>query len=69
MDAGSDHNGSSGGGASRQQAEHQTIVLWFRNDLRLHDNAIVHEAVQRAAAQPHAQVGAACCCMCNASPV
>ena len=23
------------------------VVLWFRNDLRLHDNAIVHEAAQR----------------------
>ena len=22
-------------------------VLWFRNDLRVHDNAIVHEAAQR----------------------
>ena len=23
------------------------VVLWFRNDLRLQDNAIVHEAAQR----------------------
>lgn len=25
----------------------QRLVLWFRNDLRLHDNYIVHEAAQR----------------------
>lgn len=30
-----------GGNAPRR------IVLWFRNDLRLHDNAIVHESVRR----------------------
>ncbi len=32
---------SAGGGGARQRA-----VLWFRNDLRLHDNAIVAEAAQ-----------------------
>lgn len=32
-------DGSGGGG--------QRAVLWFRNDLRLHDNAIVAEAAQR----------------------
>ena len=26
------------------------LVLWFRNDLRLHDNVIVHEAAQRVKA-------------------
>ncbi|HMT30492.1 MAG TPA: DASH family cryptochrome [Bacteroidia bacterium] len=27
----------------------KTILLWFRNDLRLHDNVIVHEAVRKNA--------------------
>ena len=26
------------------------LVLWFRNDLRVHDNVIVHEAAQRVRA-------------------
>ncbi len=31
------------GAGSQQQ---QRIILWFRNDLRLTDNPIVHEAAQ-----------------------
>ena len=30
-------------GAGQQQ---QRVILWFRNDLRLNDNPIVHEAAQ-----------------------
>ena len=30
-------------GAGRQQ---QRVILWFRNDLRLTDNPILHEAAQ-----------------------
>lgn len=34
------HSGKNGGG-------NQRIILWFRNDLRIHDNVIVDEAVKR----------------------
>jgi deoxyribodipyrimidine photo-lyase len=32
------------------------IVLWFRNDLRLRDNAIVHQAVQKLQAKEFDEV-------------
>jgi deoxyribodipyrimidine photo-lyase len=32
------------------------IVLWFRNDLRLRDNAIVHTAVQKLQAKEFDEV-------------
>lgn len=38
-------------GASRR------IVLWFRNDLRLRDNAIIHQAVQKLQAKEYDEVG------------
>jgi deoxyribodipyrimidine photolyase len=34
----------------------QRIVLWFRNDLRLHDNQIVHEAAQKIASKQYKEV-------------
>jgi hypothetical protein len=43
---------SGGGGASGGRA-----VIWFRGtDLRLHDNAVVHEAARRVAAGQVAEV-------------
>jgi hypothetical protein len=35
-------------------------VLWFRNDLRLHDSATVHEAAQRVKAGQSDEVRARC---------
>jgi hypothetical protein len=32
------------------------IVLWFRNDLRVRDNAIVHQAVQKLQAKEFDEV-------------
>ncbi|MBL0340465.1 MAG: DASH family cryptochrome [Bacteroidetes bacterium] len=29
--------------------EQKTILIWFRNDLRIHDNVIIHEAVRKNA--------------------
>lgn len=37
---------ASGGGAVRAPNGPRRLVLWFRNDLRLHDNAVVAEAVR-----------------------
>jgi len=37
----------SGDPKSKGNSSSTTIVLWFRNDLRLHDNIIIHEAAQR----------------------
>jgi deoxyribodipyrimidine photolyase len=33
------------------------IILWFRNDLRLRDNAIIHTAVQKLQAKEFDEVG------------
>jgi hypothetical protein len=35
------------------------IILWFRNDLRLRDNVIIHEAVQKVQAGEYSEVSAA----------
>lgn len=35
------------------------VILWFRNDLRLHDNAIVAEAQKRVQAGTASEVGSA----------
>lgn len=32
------------------------VVLWFRNDLRLHDNYIVNQAVQKVKSQQYNEV-------------
>lgn len=32
-------------------------MLWFRNDLRLHDNYIVHEAVNKIKSKEYSEVG------------
>lgn len=32
------------------------VVLWFRNDLRLHDNYIVHDAAQRVKRGEYSEV-------------
>ena len=45
---------SAGGGGAPQRA-----VLWFRNDLRLHDNAIVAEAAQAVKNGKLSEVGSA----------
>ena len=38
---------SSGTGpAAASSAAGRRVILWFRNDLRLHDNAIIDEAVR-----------------------
>ena len=37
-------------------------VLWFRNDLRVHDSATVHEAAQRVKAGDSNEVRAPCEC-------
>jgi deoxyribodipyrimidine photo-lyase len=42
-------DGQTGGGARR-------IVLFFRNDLRLRDNVIVHQAVQKVKAGEYDEV-------------
>jgi deoxyribodipyrimidine photo-lyase len=42
-------DGQTGAGARR-------IVLFFRNDLRLRDNVIVHEAVQKVKAGEYDEV-------------
>ncbi len=55
---------SSGNGTGSQE-QPQTVVLFFRNDLRLHDNVLVLEAAERAAADPHVQVGAAALAKCR----
>jgi hypothetical protein len=34
------------------------VVLWFRNDLRLHDNYVVHDAAQRVKRGEASEVGA-----------
>jgi deoxyribodipyrimidine photolyase len=34
------------------------LVLWFRNDLRLKDNCIIHEAVKRVKSKEYDEVGA-----------
>jgi hypothetical protein len=36
------------------------IILWFRNDLRLRDNAIVHTAVQKLHAKEFDEVKRTC---------
>lgn len=33
------------------------IIIWFRNDLRLRDNVIVHQAVQKLQAEEYDEVG------------
>lgn len=33
-------------------------MLWFRNDLRVRDNVIIHMAVQRIKAEEYDEVGA-----------
>jgi deoxyribodipyrimidine photolyase len=38
-----------------QEARH-TIVPWFRNDLRLHDSAILQETARLARTDPQVQV-------------
>jgi hypothetical protein len=38
--------GAAAAGARPTPGGPRRLVLWFRNDLRLHDNYIVHEAVQ-----------------------
>lgn len=37
------------------------IILWFRNDLRLRDNVIVHQAVQKVKAQEYDEVRRGSC--------
>ena len=32
------------------------VILWFRNDLRLRDNAIIHNAVQKVQAKEYDEV-------------
>jgi deoxyribodipyrimidine photo-lyase len=39
-----------------QSAGPRRLVLWFRNDLRLLDNYIVHEAVQKIKANEYDDV-------------
>ena len=40
-----------------QEAVQKTrIILWFRDDLRLHDNATVHTAVSRVKSKQAAEV-------------
>ncbi len=41
-----------------EPAERHILLLWFRNDLRLHDNAIVAQGVQRVAAGQGTEVTA-----------
>jgi deoxyribodipyrimidine photolyase len=36
------------------------IILWFRNDLRLRDNAIIHQAVRKLQAKDFDEVGSRC---------
>jgi deoxyribodipyrimidine photo-lyase len=40
-----EEKGEEDGGQSSNN-KMQRIILWFRNDLRLHDNAVLHHAVQ-----------------------
>ena len=40
-------NTASGAPASSADNKAKRVVLWFRNDLRLHDNAIIDAAVRR----------------------
>jgi hypothetical protein len=41
------------------------IILWFRNDLRLRDNIILHEAVKMIREQGYNEVGGPQICMPN----
>lgn len=43
---------------AQQANQHSRIILWFRDDLRLHDNAIVHTAARRVSSQQASEVGA-----------
>lgn len=36
---------------AQQAVQNSRIILWFRDDLRLHDNAIVHTAATRVKSQ------------------
>ena len=44
----------------------QRVVLWFRNDLRIHDNQIVHDAAQKVAAKDYKEVTAVLSSVCHA---
>lgn len=48
-----------GGGAAAAAAaasKAKRVVVWLRNDLRLHDNYVLHEAVQRVRSKEAAEV-------------
>lgn len=47
---------AAGDGAAQVGSGRRRIVLWFRNDLRLRDNAIVQEAVTKIKAQEYDEV-------------
>lgn len=53
-------------GHAAQQGRH-TVVPWFRNDLRLHDSAILHQAAQLAEADSRVQVRCGRFCMFRSS--
>jgi deoxyribodipyrimidine photolyase len=36
------------------------IILWFRNDLRVRDNAIIHQAVRKLQSKEFDEVGSHC---------
>lgn len=44
------------GGGDSDSSGPRRIILWFRNDLRLRDNAIVHQAVQKVKAKEYDEV-------------
>ena len=42
---------AAGGATAMASGGPRRLVLWFRNDLRLRDNSLLHEAVQRVKAK------------------
>lgn len=44
------------GASSSEAAGPRRIILWFRNDLRVRDNVIVHQAVQKLKAKEYDEV-------------